>query len=154
MQGLQAIFVRIYHELWTNRFRIVALSINVVLLINLMGNIWWTNISFLQMKDNVFRVIFLVDQIIFFFLIEKMCRECFRRLASCRCDKCDVIMCQGCFEKVLKVIKLWNDISRWSMESKKMFELSICNTCKLCLFLIYTFLPFSRQILYDFNSVF
>nr|XP_022292973.1 RING finger protein 17-like isoform X3 [Crassostrea virginica] len=31
---------------------------------------------------------------------EKMCRECFRRLASCRCDKCDVIMCQGCFEKV------------------------------------------------------
>ncbi|XP_061195891.1 RING finger protein 17-like isoform X2 [Saccostrea echinata] len=31
---------------------------------------------------------------------EKMCRECFRRLAMCRCDKCDVIMCHGCFEKV------------------------------------------------------
>ncbi|XP_056016210.1 RING finger protein 17-like isoform X2 [Ostrea edulis] len=31
---------------------------------------------------------------------EKMCRECFRRLAVCKCDKCDVIMCHGCFVKV------------------------------------------------------
>lgn len=39
--------------------------------------------------------------VLLFYFLEKMCRECFRRLAVCKCDKCDVIMCQGCFDKVI-----------------------------------------------------
>lgn len=49
------------------------------------------------MKKNVF--------VLLFYFLEKMCRECFRRLAVCKCDKCDVIMCQGCFDKVIYIFK-------------------------------------------------
>ncbi|KAL5010752.1 hypothetical protein ScPMuIL_013057 [Solemya velum] len=31
---------------------------------------------------------------------DKICRECCSRLASCKCVKCDCIMCSNCFEKV------------------------------------------------------
>lgn len=49
-------------------------------------------VSILKRKKNVF---------VLFYFLEKMCRECFRRLAACKCDRCDVIMCQGCFDKVI-----------------------------------------------------
>lgn len=56
--------------------------------------------------------------VLLFYFLEKMCRECFRRLAVCKCDKCDVIMCQGCFDKVmyffLKRKKMfWNNGGNW-----------------------------------------
>ncbi|XP_071137588.1 RING finger protein 17-like isoform X1 [Mytilus edulis] len=32
--------------------------------------------------------------------VEKLCRECCRRLATCKCDRCDFILCKICFNQI------------------------------------------------------
>ncbi|XP_062588317.1 E3 ubiquitin-protein ligase arc-1-like, partial [Saccostrea cucullata] len=62
---------------------------------------------------------------------EKMCRECFRRLAMCRCDKCDVIMCHGCFEKVHSKSNTLKQHQALPMESEDSLKGELTQDCPL-----------------------
>ncbi|XP_033741542.1 LOW QUALITY PROTEIN: RING finger protein 17-like [Pecten maximus] len=37
---------------------------------------------------------------------DKLCRECLRKAATCRCEKCDFIMCMQCFDKIHSASKM------------------------------------------------
>eukprot|EP00105_Crassostrea_gigas_P034958 XP_019919106.1 PREDICTED: RING finger protein 17 isoform X8 [Crassostrea gigas] len=62
---------------------------------------------------------------------EKMCRECFRRLAVCKCDKCDVIMCQGCFDKVHSKSNTLRQHQALPMESEESLKGELTQDCPL-----------------------
>lgn len=63
---------------------------------------------------------------------EKLCRECCKKVATCRCDRCDFIMCKNCFNQVHSIsntLKQHQAIPLTSEESSGHVEVS--QLCKI-----------------------